>query len=145
MAAQPGDLVAILLGYDAPVVLRQAGPESYIILGDALYDGAMQGEAILGPLPWYVERKLVQHNFDPRSPKRRWGWSVFADQRSGQSQLEDPRLGRLPHGWRIVDHLSKDFRLLFEHELLCKTENDPRLELEVLVSRCLKLETIHLL
>ena len=46
--ALEGDLIAVVLGADAPFVLRSAEMESYILVGDYYVEGFMNGEALEG-------------------------------------------------------------------------------------------------
>jgi hypothetical protein len=46
-----GDIVAIILGCQFPLVLRPSSGGRYGIIGEAYCDGFMDGEALLGPIP----------------------------------------------------------------------------------------------
>ncbi|PVH81056.1 HET-domain-containing protein, partial [Cadophora sp. DSE1049] len=48
---QAGDVMAVLLGCDSPMLLRPLDADKYMVVGEAFYDGAMYGESILGPFP----------------------------------------------------------------------------------------------
>ena len=53
-ASRRGDIVAVLLGCNSPMVLRPTNSrrrEHYRIVGEAYCDGFMDGQALLGPLP----------------------------------------------------------------------------------------------
>jgi hypothetical protein len=43
-----GDIIAVILGLDTPLVLRRAGSDSYRIVGEAYVHGIMDGEAMKG-------------------------------------------------------------------------------------------------
>lgn len=49
--AKIGDVIAVLLGFDAPVILRPGVSDHYASVGETYVHGLMSGEAILGPLP----------------------------------------------------------------------------------------------
>ena len=50
------DVIAVLLGFDAPIILRLKANGCFEFVGEAYVYGLMNGEAILGPLPsgWQV-------------------------------------------------------------------------------------------
>ena len=50
-AARPGDRVCVLLGSDAPLLLRPTEDKQYQLVGPCYTHGIMSGEALLGPLP----------------------------------------------------------------------------------------------
>ena len=86
-AAKPGDRVCVLLGSDAPFLLRPTEDKQYQLVGPCYTHGIMSGEALLGPLPGdyrsvdtfdyesnaytlafhSTEKSIVQWN-DPRLP-----------------------------------------------------------------------------
>lgn len=45
---EPGDAVAVLIGYQVPFVLRKSVGGRYKIVGEAYVDGIMDGEAVVG-------------------------------------------------------------------------------------------------
>ncbi|UPK92568.1 hypothetical protein LCI18_003503 [Fusarium solani-melongenae] len=49
--SQPGDIISVLLGCDAPLALRPHEAGGYEIIGQCYVSGFMDGEAILGELP----------------------------------------------------------------------------------------------
>lgn len=82
-ASAPGDQVCTLFGSTRLLVLRPL-PESnnrYHVIGNCFLQGAMHGEAVLGPLPGDVE-----HVF--RSSQGRW---FFENKATGSKSEEDPR------------------------------------------------------
>jgi hypothetical protein len=100
--ARPGDCIAVLLGYNNPIVLRPAVwlfPDRYQVLGDCNLEGFRDLEALLGPLPdgWHVEDQDIQNQ-----------WCMyFVDMRPGtlggrQGTFNDPRLSGCPPGYKIV-------------------------------------------
>src|SRR5690242_20499129 len=46
------DVIAVLLGFDAPVILRPKANGHLEFVGEAYVHGLMNGDAILGPLPF---------------------------------------------------------------------------------------------
>ncbi|MCJ1456134.1 hypothetical protein MMC28_006493 [Mycoblastus sanguinarius] len=87
--AQPGDLVAILLGCKVPILLRPDTNHRYRVVGECYMDGVTHGEALLGPLPTPFEAVHVclEEEMDY--------CGGFVDRRTGITQFNDPRLGTL--------------------------------------------------
>ncbi|KAK4206696.1 heterokaryon incompatibility protein-domain-containing protein [Rhypophila decipiens] len=105
-ATRPGDLIAVLLGCVAPMVLRlQAQTNTYTVVGQAYCHGLHDGTALLGPLPhpWNVQ---VFRDCAGRETIFR-----FHNPETGEVSDEDPRLDPLPEGW---ERITRD-----------RTENDP--------------------
>ena len=88
-----GDIVCVILGCTKPLILRPDGASHYTIVRECFVDGMMTGEALLGKLPdnWSFVNKWF-----PQFQSRHY---VFLDSDTGNTQLEDPRLGPLPAGW----------------------------------------------
>ncbi|KAL8653827.1 MAG: hypothetical protein Q9226_003688 [Calogaya cf. arnoldii] len=102
-ATKPGDEICIILGCSSPVVLRSDDNGfSYRVVGECYLDGIMRGEALLGLLPkgWMLIRKYY-----PEYHGRYW---AFFDGNTGQTQVDDPRLGPLPAGWRLRTHTKEN-------------------------------------
>jgi hypothetical protein len=137
LGTRPGDHVTVLLGCNEPMILRPTKDGSYKIVGEAYYDGFMNGEALLGPLP------------DPfkavwRFYRRRCAWS-YLNQETGIFQVEDPRLGPLPFGWMLERHPNEEFRQRFiNDETGENSERDPRLTSEALRKRGIPLQVFDL-
>jgi hypothetical protein len=100
--ARPGDRIAVILGYNNPIVLRPAVwpfPDRYQVLGDCNIEGFRDLEAVLGPLPdgWHVEDVEIKEH-----------WCMqFVDMSPGtfggrQCTFHDPRLSRCSPGYKIV-------------------------------------------
>jgi hypothetical protein len=134
-----GDLIVVLLGFDAPVVVRSQGNGHYAVIGEAYVHGLMNGEAILGsiPLGWKAQAKrnkqgsLVQ---------------IFTQEGSqAEPTYEDPRLGPLPTGWKLTraDTL-QDTTFHDESAQHVHKENDPRLLPQALIDRGVKIQTFLL-
>jgi hypothetical protein len=79
-----GDIVAVLLGCSKPIILRPCEDHTYLVIGEAYCHGVITAEALLGPLPAPLE--LVS----------RLGYPGFMNRDTGNSQLDDPRLGQVP-------------------------------------------------
>ena len=135
-----GDQAGIILGCDSLLILRLNDAQTYKVVGECYIDGFMESEALLGALPANWQR--VEHLFPDLS-----GYNdAFMNVQTGDVQVEDPRLGPLPAGWRIADHRKKDAYNKFCNEELgvTATELDPRLSPEALRARGVKLQEIRL-
>lgn len=139
-AATLGDIVVVILGCTSPLVLRPVGDGKYLVVGEAYYNGYMDGEALLGPLPKPFEPVL---KFD--TGKRTYRL-CYIDRESGNLQLEDPRLGELPPPWKIKSHNEERYWMMFENmdtgEVL---SHEPRLLPEALKERGADLEVFNLI
>ena len=136
--ARPGDLVAVLLGCRMPMMLRTCSEGGYQVIGEAYYDGFMNGEALLGPLP---EPHVARHRYDGA---RLWYWN-YLNQETGHFQVEDPRLGPLPPGWSLRSHSEEDFgQWIVNDETGEDACPDPRLTSEALRERGVPLQKLVL-
>ena len=91
-----GDVIAVLLGCDKPILLRSAGGESFSVIGECFVYGLNDAISILGPLPEPWEVRCI-----PAPGKRS---SVhFYDKLTDLKTSEDPRLGELG-SWRRIPH-----------------------------------------
>ncbi|KAL9589496.1 MAG: hypothetical protein Q9203_001714 [Teloschistes exilis] len=96
-AARPGDEVCIILGCQSPLLLRPTHNGNYEVVGECYLQGVMHGEAILGPLPApWTSAKVI---FVPGQGFQ----SGFFNGKTRETRIEDPRLGPLPPGWRILE------------------------------------------
>jgi hypothetical protein len=136
-STKPGDHVTVLLGCNYPMVLRPTKDGSYKVVGQAYYDGFMDGEALLGPLP---DSFKVAYRFYRNG--REW---AYLNQETGVFQAEDPRLGPLPFGWRLETHQNGDSGQWFiNNETGEKSKTDPRLTSEALRKRGVPLQVFDL-
>jgi hypothetical protein len=139
--ARLGDKVAVLLGCDTAMVLRPFRENQYRLLGEAVYDGAMDGSAFLGSLP---ERfQLVLMVVERRDEEDiAWAWR-FLHRDTGIVSAEDPRLVdiELPLGWRRTSYTEGEF---LNDETRERTMYDPRLTAEFLKSRGVALEIFEI-
>ena len=85
-AAKPGDRVCVLLGSDAPFLLRPTVDKQYQLVGSCYTHGIMSGEALLGPLPGDY------HSVFPFDYKLKYGTRAFQSPEKGIIQWNDPRL-----------------------------------------------------
>lgn len=102
-------MITVLLGFDAPVILRPKAGSRYGIVGEAYVHGLMSGEAILGSLPsgWRAQADRSQQGLMVQTFRHGTDDAVF----------EDPRLGLLSaenDSGDVVTHLDYDPRLLPE-------------------------------
>jgi len=139
LATKPGDIVTILLGLDSPMILRPTDEGDYKVVGEAYYDGFMDGEALLGP---FTDSFAPVSRLNPND--RLWVWQ-YLNQETGLFQVEDPRLGSLPAGWSLVNHDREDFYQRFVNDATGKkTWDDPRLTSEALRKRGVPLQVFEL-
>ncbi|KAI1259471.1 HET-domain-containing protein [Xylariaceae sp. FL1019] len=144
---QIGDEVFVMLGCDAPMLLRARLDGSYEVVGDCYVHGIMDGEVILGPLSqsWSVE--IVK---DMNTGKSRQLYHSVAREPKIRT-YDDPRLASvpLPLEWEPVA-----FEWTRKDPIHCKKfkskktgrviNSDPRLFSEALRARGVSLETITL-
>ena len=88
--ALPGDQVCILLGCDAPLLLRQTPNRQFRVVGACYVHGLGSGEGLLGPLPDHYQAVSEPNRNDSRN------YWKFLDHRTGKTQVNDPRLGSPP-------------------------------------------------
>ena len=93
--AEPGDLICVLLGCDAPMLLRPVGggpddgdskTQKYKVVSKCFVLGLSQGEAVLGPLPDHIVPQFISE--DPIGIMRH----AFLDTLTGRRFFRDPRL-----------------------------------------------------
>ncbi|KAI0857780.1 HET-domain-containing protein [Xylaria cubensis] len=89
-SAEVGDKICVLLGCDAPMLLRPLDSGEFLVVGECFVEGLSMGEALLGPLPKHTR---VAYVLDETS--ERWH-PCYLDHKTGESFLEDPRLKELP-------------------------------------------------
>ena len=135
-----GDQACIILGCSALLILRPNDAQSYKVVGECYIDGFTEGEALLGALPTDWQRVLRHF------PDLSASYDNFMNVQTGVVQVEDPRLGPLPAGWRIVDYRERHAYNKFSNEELgiTATSTDPRLTPEALIARGVNLQEIRL-
>ena len=88
-----GDQVVVFLNCSCPMVLRPIGNGYFQVIGEACYQGFMDCEAFLGPVPGSLHRMVLYRGEDEYTR------FVHLDSSSGDIHVEDPRLGPLPPNW----------------------------------------------
>lgn len=136
--AEPGDRVMLVVGCRYPLVMRPRPNGTYSLVGVAFCYGIMHGEPFLGQLPPGVSCVRSSSTFFP----------LFLNLETGETQVEDPRLGELPAGWSRVEHARADEYSIFLEEKSGKEhysdEFDPRTTPEELEKRGVKLEDFEI-
>ncbi|KAJ4153023.1 hypothetical protein LMH87_009534 [Akanthomyces muscarius] len=141
-----GDIICVLLGYDAPVLLRlqSRNPRTFVLIGDAFVYGLHDATALLGPVPspWRVQvfeddagYLTTYRFFNPQS-------NVLSD--------EDPRFGLVEQWTRIPNppRAPDDPVILqcFKHKQTGEViKHDPRLSPEALIARGLSVDNFCLI
>jgi hypothetical protein len=138
-----GDTIAVLLGHHCPVILRpvssQCSSERFRILGPAHVHGLMEGQAVLGSLSpsWKL---VVEHTYSTYR-------LLFRNAQDGAKTPQDPRLGVLPENWEPIEkedearlrYTVQHYRHKITNEII---NSDPRLMLEAVRARSIKVETL---
>ena len=138
--SKPGDILCIVLGCQSPLVFRANKLGNHTVVGECYLDGYMDGEGLLGRLPsnWQcVDR------YDPVSK----GYlDAFLNRDTGIVQVEDPRLGPLPPGWRIANHMDKRLYNKYTNRAagIFHSRFDPRMSSEALKARGIDLQEYRL-
>lgn len=97
---ETGDIVAVILGCDPPVLLRESAsnPGEFTLIGECFVYGLHDARALLGPLPphWEVQ---IHSSYGSRFIYQ------FRNTKTGELTIEDPRLRAEDLGdWeRILD------------------------------------------
>ncbi|KAI1124831.1 heterokaryon incompatibility protein-domain-containing protein [Nemania abortiva] len=103
-SAAPDDEICVLVGCSVPIVLRPVTDNQRIVVGPCYIEGFRDGEAVLGPLPDGIKRKVAQK-------KGKFICNTF-----GSSGVIDPRLME----WAELDksvirgHVDQDRMFFFE-------------------------------
>ncbi|KAI4137257.1 MAG: hypothetical protein LQ341_005222, partial [Variospora aurantia] len=141
--ARQGDIVAVLLGCQSPIILRPSeddDEEEYLVIGEAYVHGLMTGEAFLGPLSSNWQRVARYDESTGIS------WDAFIDRGRSVWQVADPRLGPLPEGWaeekHPMQHIFARYRNLVEG---FASIYDPRMMLFALRARNVELYDFKLI
>jgi hypothetical protein len=139
---QSGDNVMIPFGSRCALILRAQSDGDFTLVGQAYCDGFMKGEALLGPFPdnWDL---IWNHDEDTGHLN-----PMYINSSTGIFQPEDPRLGELPTGWRRQAHSEEDKWTKFVHDESGEVLEggwDPRLSVEALMERGLKLEYFNII
>jgi hypothetical protein len=136
---QSGDLVVVLIGCPAPIVLRPTVNNRYKVIGEAFFRGVMDGEALFGPFPGSFQ-PVLRYSEELKS-----NYMVYIERESGMIQAEDPRLGELPPDWVLRNHEEDKIWSWFENEAEEEgTGTDPRLTIETIKERGILLQDFEL-
>lgn len=130
----------MVLGSQSLLVLRPNAGRTYRVVGECYIDGFMESEALLGALAsnW----RCISRHFPDLG-----GYNQsFINMETGDVQVEDPRLGPLPAGWRVLDHDKKHAYNLYSNEEIgvFETMVDPRSSPEALKARGVNLQEFRL-
>jgi hypothetical protein len=92
----PGDMIVVLLGFDKPVILREAYSDRFRVIGPCFVHGLDDANALLGPLPkpWKVQ---ISDGYVNRDQYR------YFNEETGETTLEDPRLEPI-NDWERINH-----------------------------------------
>ncbi|KAI0429111.1 HET-domain-containing protein [Xylaria sp. FL1042] len=142
---QPGDEVFIILGCDHPMILRPTSNGEYQVVGSCYIHGAMDGEVLLGelPYPWKIELEI----------DKRGNWMyIFQNSCLDEWREDDPRLDSIPipAEWEPIEfewtRSDPDFCRKFRNRDTGEIINsDPRLSAEALLERGIPVKTITLI
>ncbi|CZR58212.1 uncharacterized protein PAC_08103 [Phialocephala subalpina] len=139
---QPGDIIVVLLGCPSAMILRPVQNDKYQVVGEALCQGYLYGEGLLGPLPDSVEPILYSSEASGCSERS------FMNRESKEFFPEDRRLSELPlpPEWSRMEHEDAAFFTDFVHretgEVLYGI--DPRITPEMLKERRVDLKVFEL-
>lgn len=142
MVYTTGDIIAVLLGYDAPMALRPLDDGTHQIVGDCLIYGFQDAMRLLGPLPagWkpqvFLNLSLAMGSYE------------FLNTETGVLTEQDPRLGPLA-GWerdrseRTADDpaVYQRFKRIGSDEVV---NYDPRMSPDALRARGVSLTTFEI-
>lgn len=141
-----GDIVCTVLECRLPLLLRKSGNgngnRQFEVVGRCWMYGIMDGESVLGPfLPHWNVRLLLNHVS---------GLPGYWNSDTGAGTFEDPRLGPLTEYWESIeqDRTPDDPILFAPHRNKVTGEvinSDPRLLLEALLTRGVKLQEFQLI
>ncbi|KAI0592860.1 heterokaryon incompatibility protein-domain-containing protein [Biscogniauxia sp. FL1348] len=137
-----GDIVVVLLGYDAPMLLREATNGTYQIIGETMAYTLRDATGLLGPLPKPWICQIYMDSVGLSTSYR------FLNQESGVVSQDDPRLPPLV-GWeRIASIRTADDPEVYQKFKNTETGDiinyDPRMSTSALRKRGLALKTFML-
>ena len=129
----PGDKVCILLGLQSPICLRRVESGQYQVVGTCYIHGLMNGEALLGPLPPNIRRRVDRAADDPAFSTH----LIYEDIQSGTKDHRDPRIMEL-----LGDSVTRDDTEVYQGYL---QEARSLMTPEKLMERNIPLETFELI
>ncbi|KAF2677855.1 HET-domain-containing protein [Lentithecium fluviatile CBS 122367] len=138
--AQAGDVLVRILGTRWPMVLRPYKGDSFAAIGFTYVNGDNDRESLLGSYP---EGWSGVAMYD--APTGKW-WPMAWNETEKRAQIEDPRLGPLPDGWKARKHKEdklwnwyvkdgEDGETLDKMKKEIKMRSDPRLSVDALKAR----------
>ena len=135
-----GDEIVVILGCKIPIVLRPT-VQGYLVVGDCYLHGVMQAESLLGPLP-HPWQWVSRYNEELGGP-----FACLFNKETNQYQLNDPRLGPLPSGWRVRSHAEEAWWNWYVNEITGEDSGrlDPRLSPEALKRRGVNVQEFRLI
>lgn len=89
-----GDQAYTVLGCQALLVLRSDAQKDYRAVGECYIDRLIEGVALV----WCPAQRIFRHL------PNRGNYTALMNVTTGDVQVEEPRRGPLPAGWRIADH-----------------------------------------
>ncbi|KAK0629341.1 heterokaryon incompatibility protein-domain-containing protein [Bombardia bombarda] len=136
---EAGDAICLLLGTNAPILLRPRTPESpdtslYQVVGECYIYGLSDAAGLLGPIPGPWHPIITGDNL---GRARQW----FFNLATGERTIDDPRLAPLPHdNWdRALYERQLGDPTIFERFVNLGTgemaNHDPRMSVEALEGR----------
>lgn len=138
-AVEPGDQICIVLGCDAPLILRPDEIGRRSVVGECYIHGLVDGATLLGPLP-SMWQKVNRYDAAARGY-----WGAFINRETGETQIRDPRMGPLPAGWRTCSHKGESaYNMYLNDETGERTFSDPRMSPEALRARGVELQDFWL-
>ena len=138
-ASQSNDIIVIILGCGSPLVLRPIANQRYLVVGECYFYHIARGDTLLGQMP---ENWQFVSRFDEETGKN---WFGFENQGWRSWQIDDPRLGPLPHGWFKAEHPQQHVWNLFRNESEdITTSRDPRMLPESLRARGVQIQEFDL-
>lgn len=143
-AVKQGDQICMLLGCNSPILLRSEGAGNHTVVGECYIQGLMDGEALLGPLPDHWQRVEITHD-----PEDGANYDGFINHETGETRIEDPRLGPLPSGWRVRKYkIMKSWNWYVNDDTREGYDDfrfDPRMTADALRERGVKLTQVTLI
>jgi len=94
---EAGDVVCVFLGCDSPLILRPMENGRYNVVGECYVCGLTDNTALLGPFP-------ENFQFVWRMNEETGYYAAYLNCETGETLVEDSRLGPLPTGWRRLSH-----------------------------------------
>ncbi|KAK4445456.1 heterokaryon incompatibility protein-domain-containing protein [Podospora aff. communis PSN243] len=132
---EPGDIICVLLGLDAPVILRPhpTNPKLFTFVSAAFVYGLHDGIALLGPMPkpWVVQITIRADGYIYK----------YCNTETGEVSDNDPRLGELDAKWKRVSAEPRTnddpatFQRFVNQETGAIITYDPRMDRDALIER----------